>query len=87
MIVGVRYALQVSTAALAPQYNVTGALLLKAAVVPRPVWDSIPLQQTAQDENSAEFAGQNVTVTIEKSTFDATVEFASGTVMTCKMID
>lgn len=85
-IVGVRYALQVSTAALAPQYDVTGAALQYAAVVPHPVWTSIPLKATAQDESYAQFDGSNVTVKIDKAdNFSATVEFTGGTIMTCKM--
>jgi len=86
IVYGVRYVLQVATAALPPQYNVTGISLKSSALAPRAVLKPIPLQALGQDMKTALFGNDYVTVTVEKSNFDARIQFSNGTLLNCVVV-
>jgi hypothetical protein len=83
MMLGVRYSLQIATAALSPEYNVTGCSLKTAAVVPNPIWSEIPLNKLSQDTDMAIFGNDRIKVVVEKENYTARIEFSNGAVSNC----
>lgn len=72
-VMGVQFGLVVTTAALAPQYNVRAITLTKRILSPNAKLEKIALKQDNQNAYIATFETKDVKVTLDKSTFKASM--------------
>jgi len=87
-VLGVGYGLECATQAVAPPDNIRSCILSSRIVYPGAQPNEIPLVESSQDANSAQFISEDrsVRVSVDKLNDQATVVFENGTVVACQSL-